>query len=95
MCMLYLRCSSAAIHLNDPERALDYLEIALDHSIAFEQTREMRQFTAPLVSKVTKNCVLSIFVLTRELFEYHMQDLPVECVDAIKNNPKYASIFAG
>ena len=95
MCMLYLRCSSAAIHLNDFEHALDYLEIALDHSIAFEQTKDMRQFTAPLVSKVKRNCVFSICVLNRKLFEDHMQALPAECVDAIKNNPKYASIFAG
>ncbi|MDE6674732.1 MAG: helix-turn-helix domain-containing protein, partial [Acetatifactor sp.] len=94
MCMLYLRCSSAAIHLNDSERALNYLEIALDHFVAFEQTKDMRQFTAPLVSKVKKNCVFIIFKLNRELFENHMQDLPAECVDAIKNNPKYASIFA-
>ncbi len=95
MCMIYLRCSSAASHLNDFERALNYLEIALDHFFAFEQTRDMRQFTAPLVSKVKRNCVFSLFALNRELFEDHMQALPAECVDAIRNNPKYASIFAG
>ena len=95
MCMLYLRCSSAAIHLNDFERASNYLEIALEHFIAFEQTKDMRQFTAPLVSKVKRNCVFSIFTLNRKLFEDHMQALPAECVDAIRDNPKYASIFAG
>ncbi|MDE6517229.1 MAG: hypothetical protein K2L18_05205, partial [Acetatifactor sp.] len=98
MCILYLRCSSAAIHLNDAERALDYLEIALDHFVKFNQIQKMPQFiapTAPLVSKVKKPCISSLFVLNRELFEDHMQDLPAECVDEIKNNPKYASIFAG
>ncbi len=98
MCILYLRCSSAAIHLDDPERALYYLEIALEHCIKFNQIQKMPQFiapTAPLVSKVKKSCVSNLFVLIRELFEYHMQDLPVERVDAIRNNPKYASIFAG
>ncbi|MDE5748087.1 MAG: helix-turn-helix domain-containing protein [Acetatifactor sp.] len=99
MCMLYLRCSSAAIHLEDSERALNYLEIALNHFIEFNKVMkmpQMPQFTAPLVSKAkARNCISDIFLLDRKLVEDHMQDLPVECVDAIKNNPKYTSIFAG
>lgn len=92
MCMLYLRCSSAAIYLNDPERALHYIEIALDHFVKYKQIRETHRFTAPLVSKA-KNCVTTAFVLDRELVEGHMQALPVEGADAIRNNPRYASIF--
>lgn len=98
LCMLYLRCSSAAIDLNDSERASNYLEIALDHFIKFNQVQEMPQFiapTAPLVSKVKKPCVSELCVLNREIFEIHMQKFPVECADTIKKNPKYASIFAG
>ena len=93
MCMLYLRCSSVANHLNDSECALDYLETALEHFIEFKQAQEMPQFTASLVNKA-KNCVTTIYVLDRESFEQYMQALPVDCVDAIRNNPKYASIFA-
>ena len=35
MCMLYLNCSSIAVHLEDFERALNYCEIALDHFLEF------------------------------------------------------------
>ncbi len=96
MCMLYLRCSSASIELNDSEGALKYLEIALDHFIKFNQVMKMPQipqFTAPLVSKA-KSCVTEIFVLDRKLIEEHMQGFPAECVDAIRNNPKYAPLLA-
>ena len=93
MCLLYLGCSTAAIHLNDSERAVHYFEIALEHSIKFNNIKERPQFTAPLVSKAG-NCITSLCMLSRELFEYRMQSFPAECVDAIRNNPKYASIFA-
>ena len=95
MCMLYLRCSSASIHLNDSERALSYFEIALDHCIKFNQVMKMPQmpkFTAPLVSKA-KSCVTEILTMDRKLFEGHMQEFPAEYVEAIRNNPKYATIF--
>ncbi|MDE6641047.1 MAG: helix-turn-helix domain-containing protein [Acetatifactor sp.] len=98
MCILYLRCSSAAIHLDDSERAYKFLEIALNHFMEFNQVikmPQMPQFTAPLVSKAkARNCISEIFALDRKLVEDHMQDLPVECADAIRNNPRYASIFA-
>ncbi|MDE5587607.1 MAG: hypothetical protein K2J60_00495 [Acetatifactor sp.] len=98
MCMLYLRCSSAAIHLDDFEGALKYLEIALNHFIEFNQVMkmpQMPQFTAPLVSKAKAgNCISEIFALDRKLVEDHMQDLPADCADAIRNNPRYATIFA-
>ncbi|MDE6320074.1 MAG: hypothetical protein K2M22_10335, partial [Lachnospiraceae bacterium] len=96
MCMLYLRCSSASVQLHDSEHALKYLEIALDHFIKFNQIMkmpQMPQFTAPLVSKA-KSCVTEIFMLDRKLIEDHMQEFPAECVDAIRNNPKYASLLA-
>ncbi len=96
MCMLYLRCSSASIHLNDSERALNYFEIALDHCIKFNQVMKMPQmpkFTAPLVSKA-KSCVTEVCTLDRKLFEDHMQEFPAEYVETIRNNPKYATIFA-
>ncbi|MDE5891803.1 MAG: hypothetical protein K2H45_02650, partial [Acetatifactor sp.] len=96
MFMIYFRCSSIAIRLNDSERAMNYFETALNHLVEFNQIMkmpQMPQFTAPLVSKA-KSCISDIFMLNRESFEDHMQSLPAECVDAIKNNPKYASIFA-
>ena len=96
MFMVYLRCSSVAIHLDDSECAMNYLEIALNHLIEFNKVMkmpQMPQFTAPLVSKA-KSCMSDIFTLSRESFEDHMQSLPADCVDAIRNNPKYASIFA-
>ncbi len=74
MCMLYLRCSSAAIQLNDVERALKYLEMALDHFIKFNQIMkmpQMPQFTASFFNKA-KNCVTDTFVLHRKLIKYHM-----------------------
>lgn len=92
MCMLYLNCSSIAVHLNDTERALNYYEIALDHFLEFKQLQRMPQLTASLVSKA-KNYRPSIVLLDREWFEEHMQAFPVECKDAIRNNPKYAAIF--
>ncbi|MCM1117799.1 MAG: helix-turn-helix domain-containing protein [bacterium] len=93
MCMLYLHCSSIAVHLNDSERALSYYEVALDHFLEFKQIQRMPQLTAPLINKA-KDYRPSIVLLDREWFEEHMQAFPVECVDAIKNNPKYAAIFA-
>lgn len=93
MCMTYLRCSSIAVHLHDSERALHYYETALDHFLKFKQVQGISQFTAPLVNKA-KNYTLGIVLLDREWFEEHMQSFPAECVDAIRSNPKYASIFA-
>lgn len=93
MCMIYLNCSSIAIHLNDSERALHYYETALDHFLEFKQVQRISQFTAPLVNKA-KNYNPIIVLLDREWFEEHMQSFPAECTDAIRNNPKYASIFA-
>ncbi len=93
MCMLYLYCSSIAIHLNDSERALNYYETALDHFLEWKQVQGISQFTAPLVDKA-KNFRPSVVLLNREWFEEHMQSFPAECADAIKNNPKYAAIFA-
>lgn len=92
MCMLYLHCSSIAVHLDDSERALDYYQIALDHFLEFKQVQGFFPFTAPLVHKA-KNYRPSIVLLDREWFEEHMQSFPAECVDTIRNNPKYASIF--
>ncbi len=93
MCMLYLNCSSIAVHLEDFERALNYCEIALDHFLEFKQIQRISPFTAPLVDKA-KNYRPSIVLLDREWFEEHMQSFPAELIDAIRNNPKYASIFA-
>ncbi len=93
MCMLYLNCSSIAVHLEDFERALNYCEIALDHFLEFKQIQRISPFTAPLVDKA-KNYRQSIVLLDREWFEEHMQSFPAELIDAIRNNPKYASIFA-
>lgn len=92
MCMLYLYCSSIAVHLNDFGRALSYCETALEHFLAFEQVQGLR-LTAPLVNQA-KDYRPSIVTLDREWFEEHMQSFPVECTDAIKSNPKYATIFA-
>ncbi len=72
ICMLYLNCSSIALHLNDSERALNYYEIALEHFLAFKQVRKISPFTAPLVDKA-KNYRPSIVLLDREWFEEHMQ----------------------
>ncbi len=92
MCMLYLNCSSIAVRLSDPELALNYYEVALDHFLQFNQVQGIAPFTAPLIDKA-KEYRPSIVLLNREWFEEHMQSFPAECVDAIKNNPKYASIF--
>lgn len=93
MCMLYLHCSSIAVYLNDCEFALNYYETALEHFLEFKQVQRNSKLTAPLVSEA-KNYSPSIVLLDREWFEEHMQSFPAECVEAIKNNPKYASIFA-
>ena len=92
MCMLYLDCSSIAVHLNESERALKYCEIALDHFLEFKHVQGISKFTAPLIEKA-KNYRPSIVLLDREWFEEHMQSFPAELIDAIRNNPKYASIF--
>lgn len=96
MCMIYLKCSSIAVHLNDSERALNYYETALDHFLEFKQVQGISQFTAPLVNKA-KNCHPITVLLDREWFEEHMRSFPAECTDAIeaiRNNPRYATIFA-
>lgn len=93
MCMIYLNCSSIAVHLNDSECALNYYGIALDHFLEFKQAQRISQFTAPLVNKA-KNYNPITVLLDRKWFEEHMQSFPAECTEAIKNNPKYASIFA-
>lgn len=93
MCMLKLHCSSIAMALNDPERAQNYFENALEHYLVFRQVRERAQFAAPLIHKA-KNYGPSIVLMKREDFEKDMQNLPAECADAIRNNPKYAEIFA-
>lgn len=93
MCMLYLHCSSIAVHLNDSKRALDYYQIALDHFLEFKQVQGICPFTAPLVDKA-KSYKPSIVLLNREWFEEHLQAFPAECVNTIRNNPKYAAIFA-
>ncbi len=91
MCMLYLHCSSIAVHLNESGRALNYYETALDHFLELKQIQELR-LTAPLVNQAM-DYRPSIVKLDREWFEEHMQSLPVECTDAVKSNPKYAAIF--
>lgn len=93
MCMLYLNCSSVAVYLHDTERALHYYETALDHFLEFPKVQKDAQLTAPLV-KNAKDYNPSIVKLDREWFEEHMQTFPTECAEAIKNNPKYAAIFA-
>lgn len=93
LCMLYMACSSIAAHLNDSERALNYCEIALDHFLRFKEAQEISRFTAPLINKA-KNYRPSIVLLSHEWFEEHLQSFPAECADAIRNNPKYTSIFA-
>lgn len=93
MCMLYLNCSSIAVRLNDSERALNYFQIALDHFLEFQQVQGISQLTAPLVNKA-KNYRPSIVLLNREWFDEHMQSFPAEFADAIRNNPKYTSIFS-
>lgn len=93
MCMLYLNCSSLAGHLQDTERALRYYETALDHFLEFPKVQKDAQLTAPLV-KNAKDYQPSIVKLDREWFEEHMQAFPTECAEAIKNNPRYAAIFA-
>lgn len=92
MCMLYLDCSSIAVHLNESEHALKYCEIALDHFLEFKHVQGISKFTAPLIEKA-KNYRPSIVLLDREWFEEHMQSFPAELIDAIRNNPKYALIF--
>lgn len=107
MCNLYLECSSAAVELKDSERALHYFENALDHFIKFDYFMKsdyftkskpaggIFQLTAPLVCNVNlKNCFKGIVIVDREDLEDHMQAFPAECVEAIRNNPRYASIFA-
>lgn len=93
ICMLYLHCSSIAVRLHDSEHALSYCETALDHFLKFKQVQGIARLTAPLVSKA-KNLSPSIVLLDREWFEEHLQPFPVECADAIRNNPRYAAIFA-
>ncbi len=93
MCMLYLHCSSIAVYLNDCEFALNYYETALEHFLEFKQVQRNSKLTAPLVNGA-KNYSPSIVLLDREWFEEHMQSFPAECAEAIRNNPKYASIFA-
>lgn len=93
MCMLYLNCSSLAVHLQDTERALRYYETALDHFLEFPKVQKDAQLTAPLV-KNAKDYQPSIVKLDREWFEEHMQAFPTECAEAIKYNPRYAAIFA-
>lgn len=95
LCMIYLRCSFMAMHLKDSGRAQHYYEIALDHFLEFKKARATPQYTAPLVQKV-KNYIPSIVLLDRGWFEESMRSFsfPAECVEAIRNNPKYASIFA-
>lgn len=93
MCMLYLNCSSLAVHLQDTERALRYYETALDHFLEFPKVQKDAQLTAPLV-KNAKDYQPSIVKLDREWFEEHMQAFPTECAEAIKDNPRYAAIFA-
>lgn len=99
ICMLYLRCSSIAVHLDDTEHALNYFENALEHFIEFghlaksDKLREAYQLTAPLVGKA-KSGAGSFVVMDHGWVESYMQSFPAECADAIRNNPKYAPIFA-
>lgn len=95
LCMLYLNCASIAAHLKDSERALHYYETALDHFLAFKQVwgTGTPGFTAALIDKA-RNYSPSIVQMDREWFEEHMQSLPAECADAVRNNPRYAPIFA-
>lgn len=93
MCMLYLNCSSLAVHLQDTERAQRYYETALDYFLEFPKVQKDAQLTAPLV-KNAKDYQPSIVKLDREWFEEHMQAFPTECAEAIKDNPRYAAIFA-
>ena len=93
MCMLYLSCSSVAVYLHDTRQALHYYETALDHFLEFPKVQKDAQLTAPLV-KNAKDYHPSIVKLDRVWFEEHMQTFPAECAEAIKNNPKYAAIFA-
>ena len=93
MCMLYLNCSSIAVALNESERALKYFETALEHFLGFRQVCERTRFAAPLINKA-KNYKPSIVRMDCKWFEEHMQSFPAECVETIRSNPKYASIFA-
>lgn len=93
MCVLYLYCSSIAARLHDSELAMHYCEAALDHFLKFKQIQGITPLTAPLVRKA-KNYRPSIVLLSREWFEEHMQSFPAENADAIRNDPRYAAIFA-
>ena len=93
MSELYLNCASIVIELNDSERAMKYLEFGLDHYLKFRKTWGRIQFEAPLINKA-KNYEPSIVLLNRNDFEDYMKSFSSECVEAIRNNPKYASIFA-
>lgn len=67
--------------------------LGVTNFLEFPKVQKDAQLTAPLV-KNAKDCQPSIVKLDREWFEEHMQAFPTECAEAIKNNPRYAAIFA-
>ena len=93
LCMLYLRCSVASVHLKDFDSASGYFDVAFDHFTKYKQERKNFHFTALLVEKAG-NTAIGVVVLNREIFELYMKSLPDELADTIRNEPKYAPIFA-
>lgn len=94
VCMLYLNCSSLAKKLGDSELSVKYFEIGLEHFLGYKKIRKRTQFAAPLINKA-KNYGPSIVLLDRKwIEEEYMQSFSPEYADAIRNNPRYAPIFA-
>ena len=82
------------VKLEDSQRALKYFEMGLEHFLEFKKVWGRTQFAAPLINKA-KNYGPSIVLLDRKwIEEEYMQSFLPECADAIKNNPRYASIFS-
>lgn len=94
LCLLYLRCSFIAVRLNNFEDAFNYFETALEHFAEFKRGQENFRFTAPLVSNANLDAnAVSIAELNRDFFEEHMRSFPEKYAEAIRNNPKYSTIF--
>lgn len=94
LCMIYSDCAIITSRLKDFKGAMNYFDIAFDHLTKFNQLSdvEKHQYTAPLVSKVKD--INGRFVISQENWKGWMECIPKEFADAIRENPKYSSIFS-
>ena len=94
LCSLYLRAATVCVKKGDGEKALSYFDTAVTHDLAYREAwnRKEGKPTAPLLCRAVE--LPSRYIMRNGSFYKNLlSTLPEEIANAIRGNPKYASIF--